>query len=111
MDLAEQELYLIGHAPQTVPDWFKPEIRKQPVFMAYPSNKFLDLSKYYNDEDGIFYEDAPEGIRKGIDDYIEKHNASVKDREDWDREYMVQRSVQWPIFWAKEVLKRYQDGH
>ena len=106
-------LYLIAHAPQTIPDWFKPEIRARPTPKLHPREVYADVQRYYDDEADEWFDKGAvaDAFKIKIKEDIERYVAFREDNEKWYYEYDAQRSVQWPIFWAKEVLKRYQDGH
>jgi hypothetical protein len=110
MNIAEQELYLIAHAPQTIPAWFQPEIRKPPGRIAYPVNVFSEVKKYWDDENYAWLDkgQVSQERKVEIEEYMVKFQQNNQDNDAWYNELAIQRSVQWPIFWAKEVLKRYQ---
>lgn len=106
--------YLIAHAPIEHWTWFKPamlcERPKYPNFEAilkgFPEHSIKTFENWRRDP-SYDLEGYPE-LKPALDALADYHKAANV----WDAEYSRQKDLQWPAFWADEMLKeRERDLH
>lgn len=114
----EARLYLIAHAPQTIPDWFHPTVPEAPKQLAYPFNKYGKNSgheheklyrAFYDEENGWTDEgkqQVPEAFRREVDEYVVKFQESTQALIEWTNNKILERHIQWPIYWADHILSK-----
>lgn len=81
--------YLVAHAPAEPQFWFKPEMPACPAYRVVG-------------EDGTVYPSA-QAAEQACDDNFGDNYQEI---EAWKQEQEKQRRVQWPIAWAREMIKR-----
>lgn len=109
--------YFAANAPKWVPEWFNPKVPEQPkvrsnMFNAFGKGSGHPMSdlyrKHYNDETESW--DDPESIvpssfRIEVAQYLEKLREELAAHEKWCEDVKFQRWVQWPWYWADQILK------
>jgi hypothetical protein len=112
--------FFIAHAPKVVPKWFKPVMPERPkmevplhtIFGKYSDHKHKDLFlQCWCDESEMFDEEVPEELRLEVEHHIEKSNKAYEKVCAWDRDLVIETDIQWPIFWADNMLKKIHVEH
>lgn len=109
--------YFIAHAPTVIPGWFLPKMRELPKKPPYVSNLFGKDSnhpdkelfrKCYNSEERVWYDEV--SIPQQLKDDVAKAEEAMDDwagaDTQWYRDQARELVIQWPIFWATEILKK-----
>lgn len=83
--------YFAARAPHEIPSWFVPEMNR-----PCPPHKWIS-------ESGFEYKSAYLAEQAVGEDGF--HDANTDARDDWEREYLIQKFAQWPWFWAFMVME------
>lgn len=111
--------YFIAHAPKEIPGWFYPQMPPLPKKPPYVSDLFGENSShpyrglfrnYYFDE-GEEWTNPPEvSIPEKLKDDVAEAVKNIKEwsqaDSEWYRKRDLEKVIQWPIFWADEILKK-----
>lgn len=81
--------YFAMHAPAEPPHWFRPKMR------AKPDSKYVD-------EEGNEYPNAY-AAEKAVGEHF--RDANQESRDDWEKDFLIERIAQWPWFWADIQLE------
>lgn len=106
MPVVDLELldYYIAHAPADPQPWFQPVMEAAPAAVEMPRDMTQgERDEYYRWVDG--YADVQGMKCPRVIAYAVAVEARQKRAAAWDAEYEKQRYVQWPLAWAKEMLK------
>lgn len=107
--------YFAAHAPE-IPEWFKPELRPEPIKPAYFSNAFGKTSSYphsdfyranWDEENEVWIckeEEIPEKMKTDLEALSQKWNNYISDHEKWEMEYRLARIYQWRWKYANLML-------
>lgn len=102
MGLTADELrdYYIAHAP-AVPEWFKPVIPDEPQWQTNPKMKALREKprQDWTDDDHLL-----DGVESAA-----RHSHNRLHRQ-WQDAAQRERTLQWPLYWADEMMKRRQQA-
>lgn len=78
--------YFAARAPHKIPKWFKPEMPPRPEKTTYVSDDgkriYYDYGDAFSNEEFGFY-------------------------DKWERDFDLQKTAQWPWYWANLVLSAY----
>lgn len=115
-DIDDDIIYLAGNAPR-VPDWFvveMPELEKTPphlidVFGERSNHEHKDFFIRYWVHDYDFWgipDDItpPEGLLKDVQALVDDWNCWYKIKNEHQIESVRQRVIQWPYYYASNVL-------
>ncbi len=100
--------YLAAHAPAEPQPWFEPVMPKHPTRPVRPWSSASELTDAERCEEAdldSFSITADEMKEPRVRDYYVAMQAWEEARQDWAREQTKQRYVQWPLAWAREILK------
>lgn len=96
---------IISNAPPC-PDWFEPNMKT-----LKPEQ--VDIREYISDDDlrrrvlNEHFDDAvDEAIPQPVKTFWEARAKTDEARRQWDAERQRERVLQWPIYYANQVLKR-----
>lgn len=92
--------YFIAHAPTDPQSWFEPELPPKPVIPHWRSETgelLEDLKSYW---DTGTRPSTPEGVA-----WLERFEEMQKAHEQWDRNWVKQRAIQWPAAWADAQIE------
>jgi hypothetical protein len=80
--------YLIAHAPG-IPEWFVPNIPPKPkeVWVHRDTGEVIDFTH------PAFHSTMPRILK------------NAQEISDWEFEYVKERTLQWPAYWALEQLR------
>ena len=110
--------YFIAHAPTEIPGWFQPHMREAPESVPYLKNVFGKGSdhpmseifkKHFNSETEEWEDPenvVPEELKKEVADHIYKIDQYLAQDKRWNVDRNIEYHIQWPIFWATEMMKR-----
>lgn len=114
--------YHAAHAPANPPEWWKPNMRKRPPDMLRVNQNFSDekrrwIEQYLNedaewcDKDPEWIDpsnppDIPDSFKKEVKEYIDRWNKNYEDIQQWGKEEQYERLVQWPYYYATQMLMR-----
>lgn len=115
--------YHAAHAPANPPEWWNPNMRAKPNGMLIPRLHFTEekrqwFEQYRNDESGEWCDKDPEWIdpsnppnipdsfKEEVKEYIDRWNKNYEDIQQWEKEEQYERMVQWPYYYATQMLKR-----
>ena len=95
--------YFIAHAPAKPPKWFNPDV---PPCPAVPSITFApECIK----EQLLAYQDGALGFEQmsaTAQAWFEDRDRIEKMQGEWQENFRVEFALQWPLYWADEMLKR-----
>lgn len=92
--------YFIAHAPAEVPGWFRPVVPPRPETPDIRRLSPEDQRRFKEDYLDHSYDScSPELVAYGED-----MNRWTKAVNSWDTEYTRQKALQWPVFWADQVI-------
>lgn len=103
--------YFVAHAPAQPWSWFKPKIvRQEPSF---PDNEtlFQGLTKEQIEVVWEWWRHPYYDLGKKFPEYQKVHEAMRQyraDRKAWEEEWLQQTDIQWPAFWAEQMLKNFE---
>ncbi len=114
--------FFIAHAPKVVPKWFTPTMPERPVlatplYMIFGRNsghKHANIfMEHWNEEEGNFpeSEEIPEYFRFEVLKQLDNIKETWKRVHQWDADLNIQTAIQWPIFWADNMLKKLHVEH
>lgn len=103
-EIADRLLYLIAHAPPC-PGWFAPEVLPPPTFEPNPVP--VGVPPIAWDRDGrIVWENVPPELRDALREWDVRRQADEAAVDVYNARRRQEQFWQWPIYWAKEMLKR-----
>lgn len=97
--------YFVAHAPTEIPAWFRPQVPSLGPKPAIPTGltQAEHMERIGYDEDVLRAEDIREPrVRKWAEDM----DAWIKERDHHEALRLRERTLQWPNFWADEMLRR-----
>lgn len=98
-------LYLVAHAPEQPWDCFEPDLTKLGAKPELPS-RADPRWKFTKDQQlevfAVLAKEAP--VPTYAVEFGLAHAAAVEAREEWHRKAELERLVQWPWWWAKQMM-------
>lgn len=97
--------YFIAHAPAEVPEWFLATMTWEcPLVPAWNA---LTLDQRNAVEQLDFYDDERDfpGRAEAVA-WVQKRDEATKGQQAWQAEFRRECTLQWPLYWADEMLKR-----
>lgn len=107
-------VYLIAHAPAEIPDWFEPEMEPAPQCHHYTKicstdevkaevRSYIRPTYMYSPGEaaGPEYNELSEEAKRVVDLMDEQRVKA----DEWKGENRKQRVLQWPVYWAKQMLE------
>lgn len=100
--------YFIAHAPEKPWSWFKPNLstekpkfpEEKVLFEGLSEEQIMNFKVWRYDPCYELQKESPEF--KNAIELIDQHHKAA---EDWEKEYLQQKDIQWPAFWAEQMLK------
>ena len=97
--------YFIAHAPAEVPEWFLATMTWECPLV--PSWDAMTLDQRNAVEQLDFYDDERDFPgRAEAAEWVRKREEATKGQEAWQAEFRRECTLQWPLYWADEMLKR-----
>lgn len=91
-------LYLVAHAPAEPWPSFKPVMRPKPVPAPIPARKRVGLNDFGKE---IKYREASAALEEEAERVL---SANFKAEQEWSQERELQLRIQWPVYWAQQIL-------
>lgn len=97
--------YFIAHAPAEVPEWFHATMTWEcPAVPSMDHIEDRELRKAVKDH---HYSDLGTLDAEGaVREWYEQRDAAEKAQAAWQAEFRRECTLQWPIYWATEMVKR-----
>ena len=116
--LTKREFY-VAHAPKKIPKWFQPAMPAKPKEMLFLHQQFSKQSeaewikKYFDIENAEWVPNdvVPKEFMDKAKNYYELRCQRNDEIEVWENKKTIERVIQWPLFWADEVLKKLENGN
>ncbi len=93
---------LMGFAPPEPPDWFEPVMATPRPAMPVAPESIADLVKRRDEPEDV--DDVEKSAALAAHYHLE-YEAREAGRA-WDARYSQEKLLQWPAWWAGEVLRR-----
>lgn len=102
MELTELRDYYIAHAPP-VPEWFEPVAPPKPKWRDNPEALALKSRKLKPEEMSADQRALLAAERAAIEEYSRSNT-------EWQLQVKRERLLQWPLYWADQMMKRRQQA-
>ena len=94
--------YYIAHAPAEPWPEFYPELPARPVL----PNKFTMLNEAdRRDWDNEILDDDETAGSDALRQFAAAYRAALKAQNEWEDSMRLQRRIQWPAYWADQMIK------
>lgn len=117
--------YFIAHAPAQPPNWWKPEMDKQPVRIMFLKTHFTDAQEqtwlgFYDTDENQWYDteadladmnvttspNIPQSFKDKVAELVKKIEDSRIAIQEWEQKEQYERLIQWPLWWATQIMMR-----
>lgn len=117
--------YFVAHAPAIPPAWWKPEMPPQPFYHPTLERFITDNEEkkwlmFYNDEAETWHENdkdsyreddevrvtIPDSFKEKIKQWYIDWKTKYEAVQAWEEKEKIERLVQWPYFYATQILLR-----
>lgn len=94
--------YFIAHAPAKPWPEFAPVMPPKP---AFPDKHLLLSDEDRRDWDNERLDYDEEGCSEALRQFASANVAAWHAQDEWNSDYNLQRRIQWPAYWADQMLK------